>query len=238
MMKTNYVKAIILSASLVISFVANAAGDAAAGKNKALTCAGCHGAEGVSSNPEWPNLAGQVPGYIKGQLEAFKSGERKNQTMNSFAAGLSKQDMADLDAYYSSLKAAERETDYPDIEILELGKKIYKGGIADRNVPSCISCHSTTGQGIPKHFPAVYGQKKEYLENQLLSYKKGERQGYNAIMPNIAFKLAEKEIKALSEYMNSFCAKPTKEQLEKYKKETGDQSQELKVYCESVLVKK
>ena len=201
-----------------------ATGDATAGKDKALTCAGCHGAEGVSVNPDWPHLAGQVPGYISAQLAAFKSGERKNPTMNGFAAGLTEQDMADLDAYYASLTPAKTNSQNITAadDVLELGKNIYKGGIADREIPSCISCHGKSGKGIPKNFPSVVGQHQKYLETQLLSYKKGLRKGYSQIMSNIAFKLTENEINALSEYMSVFCAKPTKLELSTKKFEEGD----------------
>lgn len=179
-----------------------ATGDATAGKDKALTCAGCHGAEGVSVNPDWPHLAGQVPGYISAQLAAFKSGERKNPTMNGFAAGLTKQDMADLDAYYASLTPAQGSIAEDQVEIAQEGEAIFKGGIKDREVAACISCHAPSGKGIPKHFPSVAGQHQKYLETQLLAFKKGERKGYNEMMSSIAFRLSEQEIKALSVYMS------------------------------------
>jgi len=161
-----------------------------------------HGAEGISANPEWPNLAGQVPGYIQGQLEAFKTGERKNAVMNGFAAGLSQQDMADLDAYYASLKATKGSISEDQVEIAKQGEAIFKGGIADREVAACISCHAPSGKGIPKHFPSVAGQHQTYLETQLIAFKKGERKGYNEMMSSIAFRLSEQEIKALSVYMS------------------------------------
>jgi len=88
-----------LSASSAI-----AAGDAAAGKAKAATCAACHGASGVSSVPMFPNLNGQKDAYIVKQLKAFKSGTRKDPSMNGMAAPLSDADMANLAAYYSGLK--------------------------------------------------------------------------------------------------------------------------------------
>jgi len=79
------------------------AGDAAAGKGKSATCAGCHGPEGISMNDLWPNLAGQKEGYLVAQMKAFKSGERKNPMMSPMAAPLSDADIEDLAAYFSSL---------------------------------------------------------------------------------------------------------------------------------------
>jgi cytochrome c553 len=92
----------ILAAGLISSNVM--AADAAAGKAKSATCAGCHGAAGVSMTPMWPNLAGQKAAYLVKQLKAFKDGSRKDATMAGMAAALSDDDMANIAAYYASLK--------------------------------------------------------------------------------------------------------------------------------------
>ncbi len=98
-------KIVILSiASLVFGSTAALAGNAAAGKGKAGACAGCHGPDGTSFAPMYPNLKGQKAAYIEKQLKAFKSGERKDPIMAGMAAPLSETDMADLAAYYESLK--------------------------------------------------------------------------------------------------------------------------------------
>jgi cytochrome c553 len=79
------------------------AGDAAAGKNKSAACTGCHGVNGVSSNPMWPNLAGQQEGYLVKQLQAFREGVRNDPLMTPMAKTLSDADIDNLAAYYSSL---------------------------------------------------------------------------------------------------------------------------------------
>jgi len=81
-----------------------AAGDIAKGKAKAMMCAGCHGAAGISTIPMYPNLAGQKVQYLEKQLNDFKSGQRKNPMMSSMAAPLTSDDIANVAAYYSSLK--------------------------------------------------------------------------------------------------------------------------------------
>lgn len=84
-----------------------AAGDPAAGKAKSATCAGCHGMDGKAMVPTYPNLAGQNAAYLEGALKAYKSQERKGYQaalMYGMSAGLSDQDIADLAAYYASLK--------------------------------------------------------------------------------------------------------------------------------------
>jgi cytochrome c553 len=83
---------------------ARAAGDAKSGRMKAQMCQACHGTDGLSQVPDAPNLAGQVEGYLATQLQAFKSGARKNEAMTLVAAGLSSQDIDDLAAWYSSIE--------------------------------------------------------------------------------------------------------------------------------------
>ena len=103
-------KLLIAASLFMLSTASMAAGDAAAGKAKAATCIACHGENGVSLIPSYPNLAGQKVDYIVAQLQAFKSGERKGASsaiMAPMAAGLSEQDMMDLAAYFSGLEAAK-----------------------------------------------------------------------------------------------------------------------------------
>lgn len=101
-MKHKFATALILTALGTTG--AHAAGDPAAGKQKAGTCIACHGQNGISTNDLWPNLAGQKAGYLVKQMKAFKDGSRKDPMMAPMVKGLSDQDMADLAAYYSSLK--------------------------------------------------------------------------------------------------------------------------------------
>ncbi len=191
-----------LFASALIGGNAMAAGNAEAGKAKSAVCAACHGAEGISALAVNPNLAGQVPGYIAAQLAAFKSGERNNAIMTGQSAGLSDEDMADLDAYYASLVPnVQVSLTEEDKELAAAGESIYRGGYADRGISACMSCHGPTGHGIPKNYPRVSAQHKAYLEKALLDYKKGDRVGYNGIMHSIAFGLSELQIKQLAAYM-------------------------------------
>lgn len=80
------------------------AGDVAAGKAKSVTCAACHGAEGISAIPMYPNLAGQKEAYLVKQLKDFKSGARKDPVMSAMAMPLSDEDIANVSAYYASKK--------------------------------------------------------------------------------------------------------------------------------------
>jgi len=95
---------VLSAAALLASANTVFAGDLAAGKAKAATCAGCHGAKGISAAPTYPNLAGQKEAYIVKQLKAFKTKTRTDPTMNAMAAPLSDADMANVAAYFASLK--------------------------------------------------------------------------------------------------------------------------------------
>ena len=110
--------------------------------------------------------------------------------------------IADVAAYYATLKANQGAVSEDQAELAKEGEKIYKGGVAKGNIPSCMGCHGPTGQGIPNHFPHIAGQHAQYLETQLLAFKKGERKGYNQIMSTLSFNLSEQQIKALAVYMS------------------------------------
>jgi cytochrome c553 len=98
-------KKLILALSTTVLMTSPAfAGDAAAGKDKSMMCAACHGTEGISAIPIYPNLAGQKEAYLAKQLHDFKSDKRNDPTMKGMVAALSDEDIADLAAYYASLK--------------------------------------------------------------------------------------------------------------------------------------
>ena len=177
------------------------AGDPAAGEAKAQACVACHGADGNSANSGFPSLAGQVPGYIAGQLAAFKSGKRANAIMMGLAQPLSAEDMADLDAWYASQTIAPRSISEDQLALASEGESLYRGGSAELAVPACMACHGPAGRGMPSNYPRVAGQWPEYLEGQLLAFKSGVRAG--KIMGPIAHRLSAQQIHALSVYMSA-----------------------------------
>ncbi len=102
-MKKTLVTTLALAAMFTASSVS--AADAAAGQAKAKTiCASCHGPDGISAIPNYPNLKGQKEAYLKKALNDYKSGARKDPTMSAMAAPLTEEDIANLAAYYSSLE--------------------------------------------------------------------------------------------------------------------------------------
>lgn len=177
-----------------------AAGDAAAGKAASATCAGCHGPDGNSVNPEWPKLAGQGDAYLVKQLHNFKDADRKNATMAPMAMGLSDQDMDNLAAYFSTQGMSQGAADK---SLVELGQKIYRGGNPASGVAACIGCHGPTGAGNPAaKFPRLGGQHATYVENQLHAFALGERNNdAGKMMRNIAGKMTDQEIRAVASYI-------------------------------------
>jgi cytochrome c553 len=188
-----------LTMSIAVSAWAEG-GNAEAGKTKSATCAACHGADGNSTNPEWPKLAGQHPGYILKQLTNFKEDARVNATMSPMAKPLSPEDMADLAAYFSSQVKKLGEADQTKVA---LGEQVYKGGNNATGVAACAACHGPTGAGNPAaNFPSLNGQQTTYIKNQLNAFRKGGRANdAGKMMRNIAAKMTDAEIDSVAEYI-------------------------------------
>ena len=161
-------------------------------------CAACHGADGNSGTPVNPILAQQHPQYLVKQLQEFKSGKRANAVMSGMAATLSDEDMKNV-AYWLHSKAAKPGF-AKDKELVALGERIYRGGIADRQVAACAGCHSPNGAGIPAQYPRLGGQHADYLSAQLSGFRDGLRKN-NLQMSQVAAKLNDREIKAVSDYI-------------------------------------
>lgn len=164
-------------------------------------CAACHAADGNSASPANPVLAGQHAEYIVKQLADFKSNkERKNPVMLGMSATLSPQDMKNLGAYFEAQKPKNRAAKDP--ALVKLGQQIYRGGVMNKGVAACASCHGPNGAGVPALYPRVAGQYAEYTVAQLQGFRAGERANDpNRMMRAVAARLSDAEIKAVSEYM-------------------------------------
>jgi cytochrome c553 len=177
-------------------------GSAEAGKARALTCMACHGAEGNSVSPMWPNLAGQGAPYLLAQLKAFKDGSRSDPLMSSQAMMLSDEDMANLAVYFESLPAAAQSV--ADERLLSRGEALYRGGNKKEEAAACLACHGPTGRGNPAaKYPALKGQHAAYTAKQLNDYANAVRttDGKTRIMQDIAANLDKEDVAALSSYV-------------------------------------
>ena len=172
--------------------------DLAKGQALAAVCMACHTADGSRGAPANPILQGQHPEYLVKQLQEFKSGKRKNAIMMGFASTLSDEDMRHIAAFYASKVAKPGAARNKDT--IRLGESIYRGGIAQKQVPACAGCHGPTGSGLPAQYPRLGGQHAEYTESQMLTFRSGERAN-NAQMMAIASRMNDAEIKAVSDYI-------------------------------------
>lgn len=161
-------------------------------------CVTCHAAEGNSVIPVNPKLAQQHPEYLVKQLQDFKSGKRANPIMVAFAGMLSDADMKNVAYYLNSRTASPGFA--KDKDLVALGERIYRGGIADRQVAACAGCHSPNGAGIPAQYPRLGGQHADYTAAQLTSFRDGVRKN-SPQMAQVAAKLNDREIKAVADYM-------------------------------------
>ena len=161
-------------------------------------CAACHGADGNSAIAANPKLSQQHPEYLIKQLQEFKSGKRNDPVMKGFAMALSDEDMKNI-AYWVTAKAAKPGF-AKDKALVSLGERIYRGGIADRQIAACAGCHSPNGSGIPAQYPRLSGQHADYTATQLVAFRDGKR-GNSLQMTQVAAKLNDREIKAVADYI-------------------------------------
>jgi len=195
---------LLLGIAFLVPVLANDAkpapkADLAKGQDIATkVCLACHSYDGSRGLPANPILQGQHPEYLAKQLADFKSGARNNAIMKGFATTLSSEDMRNVAAFYASKTAKPGFAANKDT--LLLGERIYRGGIADRQIAACAGCHSPNGSGIPVQFPRLGGQHGEYSETQLLAFRSGLRAN-NLQMAGVAAKMNDREIKAVADYM-------------------------------------
>jgi cytochrome c553 len=200
----------VVMVSVVLAPAALARGNAEAGAGKAAVCAACHGANGNSVNPEWPNLAGQNTRYVAEQLKLFRAGHRNNAVMYPLAMALTDEDIADLSAYYASLTPTGLEA---DPATYKAGEALYRGGDRARNIPSCTSCHGPAGLGnSAAGYPALRAQHATYTMQQLADYSSGQRyldiatgnptKSMNGhMMTTISKRLSDDDMRALASYI-------------------------------------
>ena len=204
--------AVVFAASVVVSatgaaFAADAAKpaaklDLARGSQIATqVCAACHAADGNSAAAANPKLAGQHPEYLARQLAGFKENKaRKNAIMKGFADALTPEDAANVSAFYAVQKPGTGAA--RNVATVKMGEKIYRGGIAEKGVAACASCHGPAGSGIPAQYPRLAGQWADYTKAQLISFRAGERQNDpQSMMRGVASKLSDKEIDAVADYI-------------------------------------
>jgi cytochrome c553 len=168
-------------------------------------CFKCHGIDGMGDGAAaFPRLTDQVYKYLYDSLKDYASGMRQNAVMTPIAQALTEQQMRDVSAYYAAQKAPAGQRSTADPSLLQYGAAIAAVGHAERGVQGCINCHGPDGAGLPPTYPYLAGQYANYLEAQLRGWKTGARKGDGfGIMENIAKRLSDREIRAVSLYYAS-----------------------------------
>jgi cytochrome c553 len=162
-------------------------------------CFVCHGADGESSSPVFPRLAGQHARYVERQLADYKAGRRKSSAMQPMVEDLSAADFKALGVYFETRKPQAHKVE--DADLAQVGRFVFLRGNPYTGVAACSSCHGPTGGGT-ETLPRLAGQHAQYTENQLKAFNKRERSNDNAVMHAIASKLSELELKAVSAYIS------------------------------------
>jgi cytochrome c553 len=168
-------------------------GDAAAGKDKALLCAACHGAKGISKNLPGPNLAGQRAPYIVAALKEYQSGARDNPMMTPMAKDLSESDMDNLAVYFSSQHCAAP------------GHGAAATAAGRTLAAKCANCHGDNGVSRQPLWPNLAGQSTDYLTAAIAAYKTGGRK--NVTMADMSKALSDAEATQLAGYFASAACK-------------------------------
>ena len=173
-------------------------GDAARGLP---ACVSCHGAAGNSTITVNPKLAGQHESYIYKQLVDFTTPERNQPVMTMYAKMLSDADKKNIAAYLGAQLSKPGAAKNKDT--IDLGKKIYRGGIASKQVAACASCHGATGNGMPVQYPRIAGQHQDYTVAQLTMFRstKADARKNSAQMHTIAARMSDDEIAAVADYI-------------------------------------
>jgi cytochrome c553 len=166
----------------------------------ASLCASCHGQDGNSPVPNFPNLAGQHAEYLLREMKDFKTEHRQSEVMAPFIAALKEEDLVNLAVYFAKQKPVQASVTRP--ELVALGKKIYLDGNSKSGVPSCDGCHEEDGSGSAR-FPRLAGQNPEYTVDAMKLYAHGKRTNGVKVMRTVAERMTEQEMQAVAQYLAS-----------------------------------
>jgi len=166
-------------------------------------CASCHGMDGKSLQPIWPNLGGQSQKYMAEQLYLYKNKKRPSDIMQNFATLLNDQDIEELSAYYSKQPNLTSPTEPHPLQ--KAGERLYKLGDYKRKIPACSACHGPLGRGNdPAKYPAIAKQNREYFIQQLYAFKNHQRKtDPSNVMQDISGRLSEDDMQALADYIQT-----------------------------------
>ncbi|TLY48398.1 MAG: cytochrome c4 [Gammaproteobacteria bacterium] len=165
-------------------------------------CSNCHGATGNAKSPNFPNLAGQQEAYVVAQLSAFRSQNRRDPAGFEYMWGLSHKltdkQIKELASHFANEKP-ERQPVEGRIERIAAGKVIFTGGIPDKGIPPCASCHGSEGQGNAA-FPRIAGQHADYLVKQLAAFQRTNERPAATVMETVAHNLTRENVRDVADF--------------------------------------
>jgi cytochrome c553 len=166
-------------------------------------CSNCHGVDGNSTSPNFPNLAAQPQTYIVHQLEGFREHSRSDPAGFEYMWGLSRHltdgQIEGLAAYFSGQKPRGNAV-RPDAAQASAGKKIFEGGVPEKSIPACVSCHGDRGQGKDQ-FPRLAGQHADYVMKQLSVFQRTDERPKGAVMKVIAHDLTGENMRDVAAFL-------------------------------------
>ncbi len=188
------------AAMLVAAFSSGAgAADRAPEQIVAERCRNCHGAEGRSSNPDFPKLAGQNADYLTRQLANFKTGVRTSEPMQQEVARLTGGEMRALALYFSAKEIGPEPV--ADRAQVEMGRTLFFSGDPQNGVTACITCHGPEGRGA-LYLPRLAGQHAKYLVGQLHAFRDQSRVAPDMVMHTVIENVSDAGIVAVAQFLS------------------------------------
>lgn len=168
-------------------------------------CSNCHGIDGNSVSPNFPNLAAQTTAYFEAQLKEFKSHSRQDPAGFRYMWGLSSSltdtQISGLAAYYAAQKPRSFAPQGVDAN-RDAGRLVFNEGLIGKAVPACKTCHGEAGQGMAT-FPRLAGQHADYVMKQLIVFQRTDERPDGSIMKTIAHDLSADDIRNVAAYVQS-----------------------------------
>jgi len=169
-------------------------------------CSNCHGVEGNSVSPNFPNLAAQTQPYLTEQLGAFRKHSRADPAGFEYMCGLSRnltdEQIKGLAAYFASQKMRPVTYASGDPKLLDDGEAIFKKGVPEKNIPACETCHGPQGLGN-EQFPRIANQYADYIVKQLTVFQRTDERPEGAVMKVIAHDLTRENMRAVASYLEA-----------------------------------
>lgn len=171
-------------------------------------CSNCHGVEGISVSPNFPNLAAQQEVYFVEQLKSFKSHNRSDpagfEYMWGLSAHLSDDQIKGLAAYYATQQPKSGAP--ANVARMSAGQEVFEKGVPAKEIPPCMTCHGPNAQGN-QQFPRLAGQHADYLVKQLKVFQRTDERPEGSIMKTVAHLLTSENMENVAAYLEAMPPK-------------------------------